>query len=298
MIRRGVAIAARGLWKRSFTNKFHPSAQTGFTKDNIERYESGRPSYSPEVIGQVVKLIEAKSSSRSRQEPYSFLEIGAGTGKFTTSFLHTVNKTETFKDCRYLALEPSEFIEKLSSLDLKIDVKKGVSEDIPVESHSIDAVLIAQAFHWMANERSIQEIARVLKRGHPLILIWNGYDESIDWLRRFQSQIIVPRYPADTPRYQTGAWESVFRGSVGRALFQPIEKLTCSNSVAGDVSMVVNRALSTSVISNQGEEVRREVEREVMELISTHPDTRDIPLDTKDGFIMRYETLIAFTSSL
>jgi SAM-dependent methyltransferase len=292
-------MLGRGLWRRCFsTQRLHPSAQSGFSKENIERYEIGRPSYSPEVLNNVIKLIEKSTKSPSHNEPYSILEIGAGTGKFTTAFLNSVKNMDSLKHCRYLALEPSEFFEKLSSLDLNIQVQQGVAENLPVESDSIDAVLIAQAFHWMANEKAILEIARVLKRDRPLILIWNGYDEDIDWIRKFQNQIIVPRYPADTPRYQTGAWETVFNGPVGRSLFHPIQKFTCSNVVQGDVSMIVNRALSTSVISNQGEEVRREVEREVLELISTHPDTKTIPRDTKDGYTMSYRTLIAWTTTL
>jgi SAM-dependent methyltransferase len=159
-------------------------------------------------------------------------------------------------------------------------------------------VLVAQAFHWMSNEKSLHEIHRVLKPNHPLILIWNGYDDNVDWIRQFQNQIILPRYPFDTPKYQTGDWEKVFHSSLGKSLFSPLQKFHCFNSIQGDLSMIVNRALSTSVISNQSDDIQKEVQREILELISSHPDTRDIPKDSPNGFTMRYQTLIASTQAL
>jgi SAM-dependent methyltransferase len=293
----------------------HPSASSGFSKENIDRYEHGRPNYSQEAIDQILELLAKTSpsspsardihllpSSASQSSPCSLLEIGAGTGKFTNSFLQRAQEKNHlwpwFKNCKYLALEPSEFIEKLHSLPFHIEVQKGVAEDIPAENETMDGVMVAQAFHWMSNEKSLREIHRVLKPHCPLVLIWNGYDDQVDWIQQFQKQIILPRYPADTPKYQSGDWENVFRGPLGSSLFSPLQKFFSYHSIQGDASMVVNRALSTSVISNQSEEIQREVEREVLDLISSHPDTRDIPRDSPEGFTMRYQTLIAFTHAL
>lgn len=273
---------------------FHHAAQTGFTKENINRYEVGRPNYPIKALNYILQLLH----NPKPEYAYSLLEIGAGTGKFTTSFLELARQTDWLKNCEYLALEPSEFIEKLKSLNLNIDIEKGVAESIPSPDRSMDGVLIAQAFHWMSNEKSLHEIYRVLKKNRPLILIWNGYDTNVDWIKQFQDQIILPRYPPGTPKYQSGQWEDIFHSNVGKSLFSPIQKYHCYNSIQGSLSMIVNRALSTSVISNQSEEVRKEVEKQIHELISTHPDTRDIPLESQDGFTMKYQTLVAYTTAL
>lgn len=278
---------------------FHPSAQTGFTKDNISRYELGRPTYPVEAMNFIIQLLRQSRVGDSYNIPPSLLEIGAGTGKFTTTFLEITTQDDWLKNCHYLALEPSEFIEKLKSLNLNIQIEKGMAENIPVaKDQTIDGVLIAQAFHWMSNKQSIQEIHRVLKKNHPLILIWNGYDTNINWIQQFEKEIILPRYPADTPKYQSGEWENIFHNSLGKSLFQPIQKFTCYNSIQGSISMIVNRALSTSVISNQSEDIRKQVEKQIYELLSSHPQTRDIPIDSPNGFTMRYQTLVAYTFAL
>ena len=156
-------------------------------------------------------------------------------------------------------------------------------------------MIIAQAFHWFDNEKTIKEIHRVLKSNCPLILLWNGYDRSIDWIQQFEEKIILPRYPIDTPRYQSGNWENIFNSKIGKELFTNIIKKETTNEINGDVTMIINRALSTSVISNQSEEVKNEVKEQVLTLLSTHSDTKDIPINTLNGYKMKYRTLIAHT---
>lgn len=284
----------------SYTKRYilHPSAQTGFTTDNIERYEVGRPSYSINTINIVNQIIKEKylnNNNSNNNKTCSLLEIGAGTGKFTTSYLNEITKIDWLKNYNYLALEPSEFVEYLKKLPLNIKVEKGYGENIPTPDQSIDAVLIAQAFHWMDNENCIKEIHRVLKPGCPLILIWNGYDSTVDWIKQYEENIIIPRYPSDTPRYQSGKWENVFKSNIGTKLFTPINKTISKNEIRGDISMLINRALSTSVISNQSDEIKQEVKEQILHLLSNHPETKNIPQNSSDGFLMKYQTLIAST---
>jgi SAM-dependent methyltransferase len=57
-------------------------------------------------------------------------------------------------------------------------VVAGVGEAIPLAADSMDAVVVAQAFHWFDAPISLAEIARVLRPGGGLCLVWNERDQA------------------------------------------------------------------------------------------------------------------------
>ncbi len=59
----------------------------------------------------------------------------------------------------------------------------GTAEAIPLPDASVDAVLCAQAWHWVDPQRAVPEVARVLSPGGRLGLVWNKRDERVDWVR-------------------------------------------------------------------------------------------------------------------
>jgi SAM-dependent methyltransferase len=54
------------------------------------------------------------------------------------------------------------------------------SSHIPVEDASLDAVLVADAWHWFDPEPTVKEIRRVLKPGGWLGLVWNVVADPIE----------------------------------------------------------------------------------------------------------------------
>jgi SAM-dependent methyltransferase len=62
-------------------------------------------------------------------------------------------------------------------------VLEGSGESIPLSDASADAVFVSSAWHWMDHERAIPEIARVLRDGGRLGLIWTSRDREVDWVR-------------------------------------------------------------------------------------------------------------------
>ncbi len=131
-----------------------------------EAYDRGRPSYPAEaaawLVGGEAKVV---------------LELAAGTGKLTRGLVdqgHAVFATEPDEDMLAVLRERVP----------EVSAKAASAEEIPANDRSVDVVVVAQAFHWFDPERALPEIARVLKPGGHLALVWNSRDERIPWVRR------------------------------------------------------------------------------------------------------------------
>jgi SAM-dependent methyltransferase len=101
-----------------------------------------------------------------------------------------------------LATDPDPQMLAILNRDLP-DVRTSVApaEEIPLPDQVVDVVVCAQAFHWFDLDRALPEIARVLKPGGRLALVWNQRDERIPWVRRLgallgtQDQLREPAEP-------------------------------------------------------------------------------------------------------
>jgi SAM-dependent methyltransferase len=105
------------------------------------------------------------------------LDLGAGTGKLTRDLAG--------RGLEVTAVDPSDqMLAELRRVLPGTSALTGTAEDIPLPDHSVDVVLVAQAWHWVDRARAVPEVARVLAPGGRLGLIWNLRDEREDWVRR------------------------------------------------------------------------------------------------------------------
>jgi ubiquinone/menaquinone biosynthesis C-methylase UbiE len=131
-----------------------------------EAYERGRPSFPREAAQWLVG-----------DNPATVLEVGAGTGKLTEQLValgHDVHATDPAE----------EMLEILSRKLPDTRTTQAAAEELPVPDRSVDVVVAAQSFHWFDLERALPEIARVLRPGGRLALVWNFRNEKIPWVRK------------------------------------------------------------------------------------------------------------------
>lgn len=104
------------------------------------------------------------------------LDLGAGTGKFTENLLEVAGQV--------IAVEPSEqMLQVLRSKCPGVEALVGTAESVPLDDDTVQAVTVAQAFHWFDRAAACAEIARVLVPGGTLGLVWNHSDPSCEWDR-------------------------------------------------------------------------------------------------------------------
>jgi SAM-dependent methyltransferase len=110
------------------------------------------------------------------EEATDVLEIGAGTGILTRLLAERVD--------HLIAVEPDDRMRAvLAQADGRIEVLAGQAEKIPAGATSVDVVIAQSAWHWVDESRAIPEVARVLRPGGRLSLVWTGPDRSVDWMR-------------------------------------------------------------------------------------------------------------------
>ncbi len=163
-----------------------------------EAYDRGRPSYPDAAVGWL-----------AGGDAKVVLELGAGTGKLTRQLVDEGHAV--------FATEPDEaMLAVLRERVPEVSAKVATAEDIPANDRSVDVVVVAQAFHWFDHEVALPEIARVLKPGGHIALVWNFFDQRIPWVRRLVN--VVGEHSA-TSASASDALE-------GHELFEPVERTT------------------------------------------------------------------------
>jgi SAM-dependent methyltransferase len=146
----------------------------------VDAYDRARPTYPREAAAWLVG-----------QDAATVLELGAGTGKLTAQLVDLGHDV--------VATDPDQaMLDRLSRNLPEVRTLEAHAEELPVGDRAYDAVVAAQAFHWFDLDRALPEIARVLKPGGRIGLVWNQRDESIPWVRRLGT-IIGTQEQLDEP---------------------------------------------------------------------------------------------------
>ncbi len=127
-----------------------------------EEYDRWRPSYPPAAVEWLAPPAPARVA-----------EIGAGTGRLTSHLLSRGLSVD--------AVEPdSRMRAVLARNHPGARCHGGVSTALPVEDRSVDAVLVADAWHWFDARATMDEVRRVLRPGGWLGLVWNLVAEPVE----------------------------------------------------------------------------------------------------------------------
>lgn len=135
-----------------------------------EAYERGRPGYPAEAIDWLLAPVSPLTRA-------TVCDLGAGTGKLTRSLVD--------REVTVVAVEPSEpMLDQLRRAVPAARASLGSAEVTGLNDGSMNAVLVAQAWHWVDPVRAVPEIGRILTDAGVLGLLWNLRAESTDFAVR------------------------------------------------------------------------------------------------------------------
>jgi len=203
---------------------------------DADAYERSRPTYPPTAVAWLLDRLGA---------PAEVAEIGAGTGKLTRELLA--------RGLLVHAIEPSApmraTLRRESPGGVVLD---GTAERLPLASHSVDAVLVAQAFHWFDAPAALCETARVLRAGGALGLLWNLWDTGTEPLAAMFAIVqqeapgarILPLTTRDHPR---GGWAGAIAADARWSALG--SRRVAHSHVLSGAEALVDRAASISAVA-------------------------------------------------
>lgn len=229
-------------------------------------YEEGRPDYPAAAIERAAEELGLASKA-------TVVDLAAGTGKLTRDLASRFD--------RVIAVEPLEgMLDQLQRRLPGVEAHVGRAEEIPLADGIADAVFAGQAFHWFANSQALAEIARVLKPGGGLALIWNispwetregpWFAALDDLLEASRADLSVVR------RHGSGVWREAFEGD---ELFEELQGDAYPHSHLLTRDAFVSTMASRSYIATLEEAERAEILAEIGALM----DRRDSPWADEGG---------------
>lgn len=211
--------------------------------DKQQIYDDCRPGYPDEAV----RFIHEMAG-----EGCVIADLGSGTGKLAILCAPWAS--------RVYAVEPSIHMRRIlrtrTEAFPQIQVITANAECTTLPDHSVDAITIAEAYHWFDNEETRAELRRILKPGGHVFLLWNhirgnSYDEEMAAIE--QTYRTYPRRPQRTGAesaddlYGAGQWKRIMFDNTIRQPFHRFLGGMCSASYALDAETVSGEAFRRAI---------------------------------------------------
>lgn len=232
----------------------HEVAEAGFSDPGD--YEAARPSYPPDAIDWLVEHLRISPGTR-------VVDLAAGTGKLTRLLVPS--------GADLVAAEPvAGMRETFRAILPRVPIIASTAEQLAFRDASLDAVTIAQAFHWFDEERAVAALARAVRRGGRVALLWNARDRTVPWVDKVWG--IMDRVEKRAPWRSHDNWsDSAAREMPG---FGPLHAAEFRHVQTVTPAEMVQRVASVSHVAVLAGEERAAVLEEVREVLRADPATR------------------------
>ena len=220
-----------------------------------EDYELGRAGWPPEVVEGV--------------EGEVALDLAAGTGKLTRLLV------EHFP--HVIAVEPLDGMRAvLERVVPDAESLAGTAEAIPLADAAVDAAFVAEAFHWFDAAAAARELARVIRPGGMLRLVFNVWKGPFRPSLGPEARELLARMgPGGGAKVDAGEWKRGFEGLP----FTPLVERHVDHENVADRERAVAHLVSTSAAGALPEHERRAIANALREAIPEGEYT--VEIDTR-----------------
>ena len=228
-------------------------------------YERGRPEYAPAVAGAIVAELGIPAAG-------PVLDLAAGTGKLTRALLGV--------GLDVVAVEPQLQLRELLAASVgSARVHEGLAEAIPLPDESVEAVTVADAFHWFDHALALAEIKRVLRPGGGLAVLsavpdWSG----ASWAHEVGT--LIAGMLTAHPKFDGPPWQESVRAAGGWT--EPRE-IRVTTSQPASPERMVDYVGSMSWVAALGEDQRTETLANVDAIISAGETPPELPIHVAIG---------------
>ncbi len=230
-----------------------------------DAYEHGRPDYPPAVVGALAAELGVGFGAR-------VLDLAAGTGKLTGPLL--------VAGFDVVAVEPQAPLrERLAAIVGSERVREGLAEAIPLPAASVDAVTVADAFHWFNQGEALEEIRRVLRPGGGLALLTSMPDWSgATWAHELGTMINDLR--PEHPYFDGPPWQDAVRSAGG---WSAPREFRVTSSQPTDRGRIVDYVASMSWVAALPEDERDKWLAQVVALLDRDEMPSELPVHVLVG---------------
>jgi ubiquinone/menaquinone biosynthesis C-methylase UbiE len=229
--------------------------------NKANEYALGRPTYPEEIIQKLKELGIGEHSVVA--------DVGAGTGLLT--------RLLTKLGCTIYAVEPNEdmlhackqYCEDYSD----IEFIPAPAENTQIQAHHLDAIFVAQAFHWFDKARAKVEFQKILKEDGYVIYLWNdmqlegAFEKAyIQLLNQYQVKTT-----AAIAKFDPDQDKRIFLG-------QPFEKLNYTNQQVLNVEELIANATSLSYTPTKLSDNYHEFVQQITNLFNVHQEEGQVIL--------------------
>jgi SAM-dependent methyltransferase len=219
-------------------------------------YEAARPSYPADAVAWFVERLGIRPGR-------IVCDLAAGTGKLTRLLVPF--------GADLFAMEPVGGMRAtFRSVLPDTPLLAGTAEALPLCDASVDAVVVAQAWHWFDHDRAAAEMLRVVRSGGGVGLVWNARDRGFPWVDAVWS--IMDRVEKRAPWRQHEHWRESARALPG---FEEMRTEEFRHEQPLTHDQVLQRIASVSHVAVLPAPDRRAVLDEVRDVLDHDDATRD-----------------------